>query len=172
MPCSGGKCLQVINQKHHNEKVTSKSSVQFSHSVVSDSLWPPGLQHTRPPLSITNVLSLLKLVSIESMMASNYLILCHPLLLLPSIFPSIRVFFSESALRMRWPNYWSLASASVLPMNIQNWFLLGWTGWISLLPEGLSRVFSNTTVQSIKPSVLSFLYSPNLTSIHNHWKKP
>ena len=62
------------------------------------------------------------------------------------------------------------ASASVLPMNIQNWFLLGWTGWISLLPEGLSRVFSNTTVQSIKPSVLSFLYGPILTSVCDYWK--
>ena len=81
------------------------------------------------------------------MMPSNHLILCCPLLLPPSIFPSIRVFSNESVLHIRWPKYWSLASASVLPMNIQDWFPLGWTGWISLQSKGLSRVFSNTTVQ-------------------------
>ena len=62
------------------------------------------------------------------------------------------------------------ASASVLPMNIQDWFLLGWTGWISLLSKGLSSVFCNTTVQSMNSSALSFLYSPTLTSIHDHWR--
>ena len=62
------------------------------------------------------------------------------------------------------------ASASALPMNIQNWFPLGWTGLISLQPKGLSRVFSNTTIQSIDSLALSFLYSPTLTSIHDYWK--
>ena len=62
------------------------------------------------------------------------------------------------------------ASALVLPMNIQDWFPLGWTGWISLLSKGLSRVFSNTTVQKHHSSVLSFLYSPTLTSTHDYWK--
>ena len=84
------------------------SSVQFNHSVVSNSLQPYGLQHTRPSLSITNSQSLLKLMSIESVMPSNHLILCHPLLL-PSIFPSIRVFSSESVLCIKWPKYWSLS---------------------------------------------------------------
>ena len=79
--------------------------------------------------------------------AVNHLILCCPLLLLPSVFPSIRVFSSESVLRIRWPKDWTLASAAVLPMNIQDWFPLGSTGWISLQSKGLSRVFSNTTVQ-------------------------
>ena len=97
-------------------------------------------------LSITNSWSLLKLMSIESLMPSNHLILCCPLLLLPSIFPSIRVFSNESV-HIRWPNIGVSASGSVLPMNIQDWFLLGWTCWISLLSKGLSRVFSNTTVQ-------------------------
>ena len=69
-------------------------------------------------------------------MPSNHLILCHLLLLLPSIFPSIRVFYSESALHIRWPKYWSLASASALPMNIQDWFPLRWTGWVSLPVQG------------------------------------
>ena len=125
------------------------SSVQFSHSVMSDSLWPHEPQHARPPLSITNSWSLLNFMSIESVMPSNHLILCHPLLPPPSIFPSSRVFSNESALSIRWPKYWPvpLASAPVLPMNIQDWFPLGWTGWISLQSKELSRVFSSTTVQ-------------------------
>ena len=81
-------------------------SVQFSHSVVFDSLWPRGLQHTRLSLSITNSWSIPKLMSIESVMPSNHLILCGPLLP-PSIFPSIRVFSNKSVLRIRWPKYWS-----------------------------------------------------------------
>ena len=80
--------------------------------------------------------SLLKLMSSESVMPSNHLILCC-FLLLPSIFPSIRVFSSELALCIRWPKCWSSASASVLPVNIQSWFPLGLTGLISLLSEGL-----------------------------------
>ena len=94
-------------------------------------------------LSFTISQSLLKLMSIESVMLSNHLILFCPLLLLPSIFPSIRVFFNESgsqSIRVS-------ASASVLPMNTQDWYPLGWTGWISLQSKGLSRAFSNTTVQ-------------------------
>ena len=98
-------------------------------------------------LPITNSQSLLKLMSIELVMPSNHFILCHPLLLLPSIFTSIRVFASKSVLHIRWPNIGVSASASVLPMNIQDWFPLGLTGWISLQSKGLSRVFSNTTVQ-------------------------
>ena len=96
-------------------------------------------------LSITNSQSLFKVMSIEFMMPSNHLNLCHPLLLLPSIFPSIRVFSNESVLRIRWPKYWSFSFDS--PFNIQDWFPLGWTGWISLQSKGLSGVFSNTTVQ-------------------------
>ena len=98
-------------------------------------------------LSITTSRSLLKFMSIESLTPSSHLILCLPLLLLPPIPPSIRVFSSESPLRMRWPKYWSSASTSVPPMNTQDWSPLGWTGWISLQSKGLSRVFSNTTVQ-------------------------
>ena len=96
-------------------------------------------------LSITNSRSLLKFMSIESVMPSNHLILCHPLLLPPSIFPSITVFSDESVL-IRWPKDCSFSFKSVLPMNIQDWFPLGWTGWISLQSKGLSRVFSNTAV--------------------------
>ena len=98
-------------------------------------------------LFIIDSQSLFKLMSIESVMPSNHLILCYPLLLLPSIFPSITVFSSESVLPIRWPQYGVSALASVLPMNIQDWFPLGWTGWISLQSKGLSRVVSNTIVQ-------------------------
>ena len=101
-------------------------------------------------LSITNFRSPPKPMSIESVMPSNHLILCHLLLLQPSIFPSIRVFSNESTIHTRWPKYWSSASTSVLPMNTQDWTPLGWTGWISLQSKGLSRVFSNTTVQKHK----------------------
>ena len=106
--------------------------------------WTAAHQVTR---SITNSQSLLKLMSIESVMAFNHLILCRPLLLLPPIPPSIRVFSNESALCIRWPRYWS-SSFSISPsMNIQDCFPLGWTGWISLQSKGISRVFSNTTAQ-------------------------
>ena len=97
-------------------------------------------------LSITNSWSLLKLMSIESVMPSNHLIFCRPLLLPPSVFPSIRVFSNESVLHIRWPKYWSFSFSISLPMNIQDWSLR-LTGWISLQLKGLSRVFSNTTVQ-------------------------
>ena len=116
----------------------------------------------QPSLSITNSRSLLELMSIESVMPSNHFILCHPLLLPPSIFPSVRVFSSEPALHIRWLKYCSSPSTSVLPISIQNWFPFGWTGWIFFQSKGFSRVFSNTTVQNITSSVLSFLYGPNL----------
>ena len=105
-----------------------------------------GRQRLRWLDGITNSPSSLKLMSIESLMSSNDLILCHPLLLLPSIPPSIRVFSSESTLRMRWPKYWSF-SFSISTSNEYSGLILGWTGWISLQSKGLSRVFSNTTVQ-------------------------
>ena len=94
-------------------------------------------------------------------MLSNHLILCHPLLLLPSVFCSIRVFSSELALHIRWANYWSFSFRTVLLMNIQGWFPLGWTDLISLLSRGLSRVFFNTTVEkhqffSAQPSLWSY----------------
>ena len=98
-------------------------------------------------LSITNSRCLLKLMSIKPVMTSSHLILGRPLLLLPPIPPSIKVFFNESTLCMKWPKYWSF-SFSISPSNEQqDWSALGWTGWISLQFKGLSRVFSNTTVQ-------------------------
>ena len=98
-------------------------------------------------LSITNSRSLLKLMSIELVMPSNYPILCCPLLLLPSIFPSIRVFSNESVLHIRWPKYCSF-SFSISPSNEYSGLIsFRWTVWISLQSKGLSRVFSNTTLQ-------------------------
>ena len=124
---------------------TLHHSVQLlSHARFSVTPWTAACQAS---LSITNSQSLLKLMSIALVMPSNQLILCHPLLLLPWIFPSIRVFSNEPVLHIRWPKYWSFTSASVLPMNIQDWLPLGWTGWISLQSKGLSRILSNTTVQ-------------------------
>ena len=113
---------------HRNQ---TKEIVQFSHSVVSNSLLPHESQHARPPFP-TNSWSLLKLMSVESMIPSNHLILCWPLLLPPSIFPRIRVFANESALRSGGQSIGVSASASVLPINIQDSSPLGWTGWISL----------------------------------------
>ena len=122
------------------------SSVQFSHSVVSDfcATWIAAHQAS---LSITNLWSSLRLASIESVMPSSHLILCHLLLLLPPIPPSIKVFSNESTLRMRGQSIGVSALASVLPKNTQGWSPLEWTSWISLQSKGLSRVFSNTTVQ-------------------------
>ena len=119
----------------------------FHHSVVSDSFVTPWTVAHQDSLSTTNSWSLLTLMSITSVMPSNHLILCRPLLLPPSIFPSIRVFSNESVLRIRWPKYRSF-SFNISPSNeYSDKFPLGWTGWISLQPKGLSRVFSNTTVQ-------------------------
>ena len=95
----------------------------------------------------------------------------HPLsslLLPPSIFPSIRVFFSESVLRIRWPKYWSF-SFSISPSNeYSGWFPLEWTGWISLQSKGLSRTLQHHNPKASIP-VLSSLYSPTLTSIYDYW---
>ena len=105
--------------------------------------WPSARQASQ---SITNSWSLLKLISIESVMPFNHLILCCPLLL-PSIFPSIRVFSNESFLHISWPKYGSF-TISISPFNEYSGLIsLGLTGWISLYFKGLSRVFSNTTVQ-------------------------
>ena len=142
-----------------------KDSVQFSRSVMSDSATPWIAAH-QAPLSITNSQSLLKLMSIESVMPSNHLILCHPLLHVPSVFPSIRVFSKESVRHIRWPKCWSFSFSTIFPMNIQDWFPLGLTGWISLHSKGLSRVFSNTRVQKHQ----FFSAQLSLRSIHDYWR--
>ena len=133
---------------------------------MSNSLQPHGLQHTRLPCpSLT--LGLLKLMSIESVTPSNYLILYRPLLLLPSIFPSIRVFSSESVLNIRWPKYWSF-SFNISHSNEHPGLTSFRMNWISVQSKGFSRVFSNTTVQKHQFFHTQLLYSPTLTSIHDH----
>ena len=127
------------------------NSVSFCSSVQSLSrvflfatIWNTAYQAS---LSITSSWSLLKLISTESVMPSNLVIFCFPLLLLPSIFPNIRVFSNESVVCVRWPKYWSF-SFNVSPSNEYSG-LISFTmdGWISLQSKGPSRVFSNTTVQ-------------------------
>ena len=109
----------------------SFSSVQFSHSVVSDSAIP-WIAARQASLSITNSRSLLKLMPIESVMPSSHLILCHPLLLLPPIPPSIRAFSNESTLCMRWPKYWSF-SFSINPSNEHSGLISFRMDWLDLL---------------------------------------
>ena len=110
-------------------------------------------------------------MSIESVMPSNHLILCRPLLLLPSVFPSIRVFSNESALHIRWPKYWSF-SFSISPSNEYSGLISFKMDWLDLLAvQGtLKSLFPTPQFKSINSSVLSFLYILTLTSIHDHWK--
>ena len=144
------------------------SSVQLlSHVQLFVTPWTVARQAS---LSFTISRSLLKLMSIESVMPSNHFIICRPLLVLPSIFPSIRVFSSESVLRIRWPKYWCF-SFSISPSKEHPGLISFRMDWlISLQSKGLSRVFSIPQFKSINSSALSFLYSPTLTSIHDYWK--
>ena len=125
-------------------------------------------------LSITNSRNLLKLVSIESMMPSNHLILCHPLLLLPSIIPSIRVFSNESVLHIRWPKYWSF-SFSISPSDEYSRLISFRTDWLDFLAvqgtlKSLLQHHKFKSINSALKKALSFLYSPSLTSIYDCWK--
>ena len=128
---------------------TQISSVQFSISVMSDSLQPPWTTAYQASLSITNSQSLPKLMSIKSVIPSNHLMLCHPLFLLPSIFPIIRVFSNESALCIKRPKYWRF-SFNISPSNEHPGLISFRMDWLDLLAvQGtLKRVFSNTTVQA------------------------
>ena len=142
---------------------------QFSHSVMSDSLGPYGLQHTRPPCP-----SATPRVYSNACPSSWWY---HPTISSSVVryfclqsFPASGSFPMSHVFTLGGQNIGVSASASVLPMNIQDWSPLEWTCWISLQSKGLSRVFSNTTFKSINSSALSFLYRPTLTSIHDHWK--
>ena len=120
-------------------------------------------------LSITNSRSLLKLMFIEPVMPSNHLILCRPLLLPPSIFPSIRVFSNELSL-IRWPKYWSF-SFSISPSNEHSGLISFRIDWLDLIAvQGTLKSSPTPQFKTINSSVLSFLYSPTLTSIHDYWK--
>ena len=145
-------------------------TVQFSHSAMSDSLWPHGLQQARTPFP-----SPTPRACSNSCPSSQW---CHstiPSSVVPFFsclqsFPTSGSFQMNQVFASGGQSIGVSASTSVLPMNTQNWSPLGWTGWISLQSKGLSRVFSNTTVQSINSLVLSFLHSPTLTSIHDYWE--
>ena len=146
------------------------SSVQFSLSVVSNSLWPHGLQHARPPCPLPTPEA-----CSNSCPLSEW---CHPTISSSVVpfysglqsFPASGSFPMSQSFSSGGKSIGVSATASVLPMNIQDWPSLGWTTWISLQSKGLSRVFSNTTVQKHQFLVLSFLYSPTYTSIHDYWK--
>ena len=121
-------------------------------------------------LSFTISQSLFRFMSTELVMLSNHLILCCPLSLLPSIFPSIRIFSNESALPIRWPKYWSF-SFSISPSNGYSGLIsLELIGLIFLQSKGLSRVFYSTTIQKHQFFGTQPFYSPILTSIHDYWK--
>ena len=120
--------------------------VQFSRSVVSDSV-TPWTAACQASLLVTNSWSLLKLMFIESVMPSNHLILCRPLLFPPLIFPASGSFQMRQLSASGGQSIGVSASTSVIKMNTQDWSSLGWTGWVSLQSKGLSRVFSNATVQ-------------------------
>ena len=147
------------------------SSVQFSHSLMSNSLWPYESQHARPPSS-SPAPGVYPNLSIESVMPSSHLILCHSLLLLTPIPPCLRVFANESTLRMRWPKYCSF-SFSIIPSNEHPGLISFRRGWLDLLSVPRDSQESSPTphFKSIYSLALSFLHSPTLTSIHDHWRK-
>ena len=163
----------IADHKFHNWV----ASVQFSCSVMSDSLQSHGLQHARPPCpSTTQLMSSLKLMSSESVMPSNHLIFYRPLLLLPSIFPSIRLFSNELALHIRWPNYWSF-SFSNSHSNEYSGLISFSMDWLDLFDvEGtlkslLQHHSSKTLVfwcSAFFIVQLSLIYGP--TSIYDYWK--
>ena len=143
-------------------------SLQFSSIAQSClTLWDP-MDYSMPGLPVHHQLP--EFTQTHLHWVSDAIQPPHPLSSPPpSIFPSIRVFSNESALHIRWPKYWSFTSTSVLTTNTQDWSPLGWTGWISLQSKGLSRVFSNTTVQKHQ-FFQCFLYGPTLISINDYWK--
>ena len=142
------------------------SSVQFLSHVWLFAI--PWITARQASLSITNSQSSLKLTSIESVMPSSHLILCRPHLLLPPIPPSIRVFSNESAVHMRWPKYWSF-SFSIIPSKEIPGLISFRMDWLNLL--AVQESSPTPQFKSINSLVLSFLHSPTLTSIHDHWKQ-
>ena len=152
----------------------STSHVQFSsvQSVSRVRLFStPWIAALQASLSITNSQSSLRLTSIESVMPSSHIILCRPLLLLPPIPPSIRVFSNESTLRVRWPKYWSF-SFSIIPSQEIPGLISFKMDWLDLLAVQRDSQESSPTphFKSINSSALSLLHNPTLTSIHDHRK--
>ena len=155
---------KALRENIYNDLINS-SSVQFSRSVVSDS---PHAAHQASP-SITNSQRLLKLMSIKSVIPSSHLILCHPLLL-PSVFPSIRVFSNQSTLHIRWPKYYSF---SIRPCNEYLGLISFRMDWFDVLPcspRDSQESSPAPQFESISSLVLRLLYGPSLTSIRYYWK--
>ena len=162
---TGHKNQQVKEKRFINNTRLFSSVWLLSHVRI---LVIPWIAAHQASLSITNSQSPPKPISIERVMPSNHLIFCHPLLLLPPIPPSIRVFSHGSGLRIRWPKYWSF-SFNISPSNKHSGLIsLGWTGWISLQSKGLSRVFSNTTLQKYQFFSTQLSLYPSLTFIHDY----
>ena len=154
-------------------RTQKKGSVQVSPVQSLSRVWlfgTPWVTARQASLSITNSQSLLKLMPIESLIPSNHLIFCRPLLLLPPIPPSIRVFSNESVLCMRWPKYWSF-SFSISPSNEHPGLISFRMDWLDLLAvQGTLESSPTLQFKSFNFSVLSFLHSPTLTSIHDYWE--
>ena len=165
-PCCGGR--ETEHSLHDSKDLCFVHSVQsLSHFQPFATPWTAARQAS---LSITSSRSLLKLMVIESVMPSNQFILCRPLLFLPSIFPSIRVFSNESVLRIRWPKIWSF-SLSISPSIEYSGLISIRMDWLDLLAvQGTLESSPTPQFKSINFSVLSFLYSPTLTSIPDYWK--
>ena len=141
-------------------------SVQLSHSVVSDSLRPYGLQHARLPCPSPSLGACSN--SCPLSWPSNRLVFCRPLLLRPSVFPSIRVFSNESTLHIRWPKYWSF---SISPSNEYSGLIpLGLTGLNSLQSKSLSESSLASQFESINSLALRLFHGATLISIHDYWK--
>ena len=140
------------------------ASVQFSCSVVSDSLWPPQTAARQASLSIANSQNLLKLMSIKNVIPSNHFVLCHPILRMPSMFPSIRVFSNESVLHIRWPKYCSI---SISLSNEYSRLISCRIDWLDFFAVRGTRK-SLLQHHSSKTSIL--LYDPTLTSVCDYWK--
>ena len=143
---------------------------QFSHSVVSDSLQPHGLQHTRLPHPSPTPWACSNLCSLNQWCHSTISSFVVPFSSCLQSFPASGSFQMSQFFESGGQNIRASASASVLPMNIQDWFPLGWTGWIFSQSKGLLRVSPTPQFKSINSSALSFLYGPALTSVHDYWK--
>ena len=164
-----------IPEEDSNQKVGRRPkleySVQFSSVFSHVRLFvTPWIIARQASLSITNSQNPPKLMSIKSVMPSNHLILCQPLLLLPSIFPSIRVFSNESTFRIRWTKYWSF-SFNISTSNEHPGLISFRMNWLDLLTvQRTLKSLLQPQFKSVNSSALSFLYSPTLTSIHDHGK--
>ena len=160
---------EVTKDNAAKQRIIRDYSIQFSSSVVSNSL--RSLWIAAHQASITNSQSLLKLMAIELMKSSNHLMLCHPLLLLPSIFPSIRVFSNESVLPISLPKYWSF-SFSTSPSNEHSGLIYFRIDWLDLLAvQGtLKRLLQHRSSKESIVCCSAFFNNPTFTSIHEYWK--